>query len=275
MFTPFAFVKSTAAAPSVAFFLDTFPGAKIAYSVRKLSNTYTGSALRVERTNDNAQQDIGFVGEDLDTSALATFVGANTGRVVTWYDQSGNNINATVALGNAPTIRTGGTTVTIGSKTAVDGTNSFMNFTQISGLTSYAQILVGKRTSAGSALIGFADVSVGPAPILLTHFTDNNFYFQWDDYYVNSSTTNTSAAQEVLLGSTTSASTAVIERNGANVAIDAPVAFNIDGRSDQIMRYGTSANGAGNYQEFILYDSQQNSNFAGMQTNINAYYSIY
>ena len=273
MFTPFAFVKS-AAAPSQLFFLDEFPGAEIAYSVRKLSSTHTGSALRVERSNDNTQQDIGFVGENLDTSALATFVGANTGKVVTWYDQSGNNKNATAAYADAPTIRTGGTTVTIGSKTAVDGTSAVMSFTEITGLTSYAQILVGKRTAAGNALIGFAHNSPTPAPIFLTHFTDNNFYFQWNDYYVNSSTTNTSADQEVLLGSTTSASTAVIERNGANVAIDAPVAFNIDGRTNLIMKYG-GTNGAGNYQEFILYDTQQNSNFTDMQTNINAYYSIY
>lgn len=272
MFTPFAFVKS--AAPSQLFFLDEFPGAEIAYSVRKLSSTHTGSALRVERSNDNTQQDIGFVGENLDTSALATFVGANTGRVVTWYDQSGNNKNATAAYADAPTIRTGGTTVTIGSKTAVDGTSAVMSFTEITGLTSYAQILVGKRTAAGNALIGFAHNSPTPAPILLSHFTDNNFYFQWDNFYVNSSATNTSAVHEVLLGSTTSTSTAVIERNGANVTLDTPVAFNIDGRTNLIMKYG-GTNGAGNYQEFILYDSQQNSNFAGMQTNINAYYSIY
>jgi hypothetical protein len=62
-----------------------------AYSIRKLKSTYTGSALRVRRTSDNAQQDIGFVANSLDTTALTTFVGSNSGYVTIWYDQSGNN----------------------------------------------------------------------------------------------------------------------------------------------------------------------------------------
>ena len=40
--------------------LDIYTGAAAAYSVRKLRNAYTGSAIRVRRSSDNTEQDIGF-----------------------------------------------------------------------------------------------------------------------------------------------------------------------------------------------------------------------
>jgi len=78
--------------------LNLFPGASAAYSLRKLDTTYAGSAIQVRRTTDNATQDIGFVNNVLDLTALTTFLGANAGAVSIWYDQSGNGrnlINAT------------------------------------------------------------------------------------------------------------------------------------------------------------------------------------
>lgn len=70
--------------------LEKFGGATGAYSLRKLRGKYTGHAVRVRRSSDNAEQDIGFAGKDFDWSAFNTFVGAGTGYVVTFYDQSGN-----------------------------------------------------------------------------------------------------------------------------------------------------------------------------------------
>ena len=89
MFTPVTFFAPSA--PSFTGLLDSYPGAYAAWSLRKLRNAYTGYAIQVTRTSDSATQDIGFVGEDLDTSALTSFIGANTGQVSIWYDQSGNS----------------------------------------------------------------------------------------------------------------------------------------------------------------------------------------
>jgi hypothetical protein len=73
-----------------------------AYSLRKLSSAYAGSAIRVRRSSDNTQQDIGFTaGGDLDTVSLNSFIGINNGYVAIWYDQSGfarNAVQATLAL---------------------------------------------------------------------------------------------------------------------------------------------------------------------------------
>lgn len=71
-------------------FLDLYPGAVGAYSMRELSSSYAGSCIRVRRSSDNAEQDIGFANSFLDTASLTSFVGANNGFVVKIYDQSGN-----------------------------------------------------------------------------------------------------------------------------------------------------------------------------------------
>ena len=85
--------------------LDDYPGAAAAYSLRLLDSTYTGSAIRVRRASDNAEQDIGFDNNELDTTALATFCAGTNGFVKTWYDQSGNANYATqTTTGNQPKI---------------------------------------------------------------------------------------------------------------------------------------------------------------------------
>lgn len=58
-------------------------------ALTRIGTFYSGPCIRVRRTSDNTQQDIGFNGNDLDTAALLSFVGGGSGFVVTWYDQSG------------------------------------------------------------------------------------------------------------------------------------------------------------------------------------------
>ena len=63
----------------------------VAFSVRRLSfaNAYTGPCLRVRRSSDNAEQDIGFDSSGwLDETAILAFVGSGNGFVVAWYNQS-------------------------------------------------------------------------------------------------------------------------------------------------------------------------------------------
>ncbi|HWB26289.1 MAG TPA: choice-of-anchor Q domain-containing protein, partial [Chitinophagaceae bacterium] len=71
--------------------LTNATAAAVAYSLRLLSSSYSGSAIKVRRSSDNATQNIGFTGNgDLDTAALKTFVGGGTGYIAAWYDQTGN-----------------------------------------------------------------------------------------------------------------------------------------------------------------------------------------
>ncbi|MGN6568220.1 MAG: arabinofuranosidase catalytic domain-containing protein [Flavipsychrobacter sp.] len=75
--------------------LDIIGGAAVAVGVRKLYSGYMGKCMRIRRSSDNAEQDIGFNGLDLNVAAFSAFVGAGTGYITTLYDQSGNGHNAT------------------------------------------------------------------------------------------------------------------------------------------------------------------------------------
>jgi hypothetical protein len=73
--------------------LDIVKNAVAAYSLRKLKATAT-KAIRIRRSSDDSELDIGFVGIHLDIISLLSFIGSYSGYVTTWYDQSGNNNNA-------------------------------------------------------------------------------------------------------------------------------------------------------------------------------------
>ena len=89
--------------------LDTYTGAAGAYSVAfKLDKDYSGSAYRVRRSNDNSEQDIGFVNCDVDTASLKTFCSTNSCYVVTLYDQLGsNNVTQSTATSQARVVNAG------------------------------------------------------------------------------------------------------------------------------------------------------------------------
>lgn len=54
--------------------LDKYGDATAAYSLRKLRNGYTGDAIRVRRSSDDAERDMGFYDNELDTVALLDWV---------------------------------------------------------------------------------------------------------------------------------------------------------------------------------------------------------
>ena len=84
--------------------LDINPNAAFAYSFRKLRTTYAGSAVRIRRSSDNAEQDIGFVSNNFDIASATTFIGGGSGFLTAWYDQSGNGLNITQATAGAQPI---------------------------------------------------------------------------------------------------------------------------------------------------------------------------
>lgn len=110
--------------------LDLIPVvAASAYSLRRLSGSWTGAAIRVRRSSDNAEINIGFIREGLDVVTLLAFVGTGNGFVVIWYDQM-NNRHATQATpSNQPRIVTNGVLETANGRPAIrfNGINTFFN----------------------------------------------------------------------------------------------------------------------------------------------------
>jgi hypothetical protein len=172
---------------------DTFvfyviPASTAAYSVRKLVQGYNGSALRVRRSSDSVEQDIGFLSTGgLDTSSLSTFCGVNSCFVSRWYDQSGNTRNALQTTGTSqPIIYSAGVPEVQNSRPAIrNDASKFLNSAllmgQAVGGTSaataqfYASTIFNQSSVINSALF----YSDGSGQRLLAHTTwsDGNTYF--------------------------------------------------------------------------------------------------
>jgi hypothetical protein len=105
----------------------------VAYSLRYLGNPNVKNAIRVRRSSDNEELNIGFIGQNLDTISLLNFAGANSVFITTFYDQNGNAINATQATAaNQPRIVNSGVLEQDSNKKPqiyFDGINYFMNIT--------------------------------------------------------------------------------------------------------------------------------------------------
>jgi hypothetical protein len=114
------------------------------YGLRKVVVGYAGNAIKVRRSSDNTEQDIGFSGNNLDTAALLTFCGAGNGFVSKWYDQSGNAkdmLQATTA--NQPKIVASGVLVTNNGRPGMD----------FDGATSYMERAAAELYSSGAATV--------------------------------------------------------------------------------------------------------------------------
>lgn len=138
---------------SVSGLLDLYSGAAVAYSTRKLRNAYSGPCVRVRRSSDNTEQDIGFSNVldangnlFIDETALLAFVGSGDGFVVTRYDQSGNGLNETQSTAaNQSRIVASGSVIKVNGKPTLEfnGTsNTYVytgeNYASMSGVSMFA-----------------------------------------------------------------------------------------------------------------------------------------
>lgn len=110
------------APPIEQLLLDEFPDAAAAYSLRLLRTDYLGPAIRVIRSSDDAEQDIGFlIDGTLDIPALLAFVGLSDGLVRILYDQSENAIHLSgqIVTAEMPKIVIGGALQTTNAQPAM------------------------------------------------------------------------------------------------------------------------------------------------------------
>jgi hypothetical protein len=95
------------------YLLDNYPGAALALGLKRLNSGYSGPLIRVRRSSDNTETDIGASGDNLDASSLLSFCGSGDGFVTHWYDQSGNTNNAIQSTSaNQPRIVSSGSLLT-------------------------------------------------------------------------------------------------------------------------------------------------------------------
>jgi len=286
--------------PSFSFLLDTYSGAALAYSAaRRLSSTYTGSLIRVRRSSDNTEQDIGYDGSNLlDESALTTFVGAGNGFVTTWYDQSGNGKNQTQSTaGNQPKIVSSGTIIKENSKPCIqfDGASATYMQNTTTGLIRLdkrSHFYVIKETSSGSyrGVISYAPSSgddFSNANGGNSNLGDGSPSF--GQFTINNSTSSVAISGSKptpysLFSQYYDATNGYVQKNNGSYSSAAhgytANKFNTGGLYLGL-RYlvgavSTAFSMTGILQEMIIYNGDsQNSNMSAINTNINTFYSIY
>jgi len=130
------------------FVLDDYP-AHVACSLQKLRSAYEGSAIRVRRSSDNAEQDIGFTDNALDSSSLLTFVGAGDGFVTIAYDQVGSSNFTQTTAARQPKVVSSGVMITDTNGLAaisLDGVNDHFNNNTLGGTTVLDAYRVGSTS---------------------------------------------------------------------------------------------------------------------------------
>lgn len=253
--------------------LDDYPNAAAAYSVRRLSSTYTGSLIEVRRSTDNATQDIGYDSNgNLDTAALLSFVGAENGFVRTWYDQSGNSNDATQSTAaNQPQIITSGTLNTLGTKPAINFNNDYLDIPSTTDFQGFLDVYKSWNSTSYSSF----------GVIILGSTTSGNIYYQYlgtnflQGGTINSITVNDSVYR--LTNFFHDTSDGFINHNGTDYS--ATIAGYNNNSNSRVWRIGAYPAGVqwnftGNLQEFIVYSGNQVGK-SGIKSNINSYFSIY
>jgi len=246
--------------------LDAYTGASAAYSLRLLTNAYSGNLVTVRRASDNTTQ--GFTQVQIDDGSLASFCSGTDGFVTTWHDQSGNANNATQATtADQPKIASTGVVNTVNGKPCISWDNSGgdnLNLaTRLTGVISVFEVLKIEfeiTTNNTSYLLGDSTnydyhagdgtwLSLANAAAVVRNGSNrlNNV--------VTNLTTTTRTGDQTLIS--------MIHTGAATVS--------------QLTKDRTLSNRSlrGSMQELILYSSSQSANVVAINADINLHYSIY
>lgn len=269
--------------PAFTGILDTYTGAAVAYSAaRRLSSSYTGALIRVRRSSDNTEQDIGYdSGNILDTSALTTFVGANSAYVTTMYDQSGNAKNAVQSTATyQPRIVNAGTIETLLSKPTFNfdgnGNTGFQldfssgTYSAASAFSVYNRAnatsdnaIIYTQTAAFSTHQPFSDGATYDGFFMTNRLSLGGSMTTAGTYILNL-INNGTQLRDYWVGSTNNTT------NLVSGTFNKPAIYRIG----QNATWGGSAS-IGKFTEHILWLSDKTSDRSGINTNINSFYSIY
>ncbi len=264
-------IYSQAAGESFVGLLDTYSGAAVAYSLRRLATAYTGNFIKVRRSSDNAELDIGYNSlNQLDTVALLAHVGtggSDNGFVTTWYDQSGNSNNAlNTTASRQPQIVIAGVVIMDNGKPTIQHSSQWLTkaITLTQPLTTF---YVRKTRSIGGTTVSLGLNTSGSQVYALINSggTMRSYY----GAYLQSSSENTNQGIWYSLGNGASS---VIGENGS---ITTGNAGTVGANIISIGSVNGSFPAPVNSQEVILYAANKNSDRTGIETNQNDFYTIY
>lgn len=283
-------------------FLDLFPGAVGAWSLRQLSFP-TAAVVRVRRSSDNAEQD--FLPNQITNSELTEWVGeANNGSVVIWYDQSGNNAHQIPpSAADEPIIVESGVLITKNGKPTVKynsgngrTTATMPGLSDVANLSTFvvdSPSLASAPNTISNIIFGYAlggesgtkdGLNLGVPTAFLSEET---YCFTWagtGGARLGSSTYSHAAGEQLFETIFNLASGTEAWKNGAKVNLDLAFGFSTNNDSSPAATGSTlntfhlnSNNGVGNgpeklYQEVIIYPADKKSDRVAIESNQTNYY---
>jgi len=277
-----------------SFFTTLYGLPTAAFSLRKLSpnTTYSGAAIRVRRSSDNTEQDIGFVSSvanaGLDTTALLSFVGSGNGFVVTWYNQNGSGNHATQSTAaNQPQIVTSGVVELSSSLPTMkyDGSNDFLLFSSVFtstiNLTTFA-ISESAAVNTNQYIYDNSNDGGRGGGYALRYLSTGGFRGWAQDANRNASGGSTTNNVPVLVSQLSQFTGGTTENNeiwvnNASVGTNSgtPAARN----AKTTTRFGNSEllDGFlnGKISEIIAFNSYKSSDRGAITTNLNDYYNVF
>ena len=265
--------------------LDENPGAAAAYSLRRLSSTYTGSAVQIQRAdNVGGTTDIGFDSYgDLDTTALTTAAAGNSMVVTTWFDQSGSGNDATQGTSaNRPKIYDATTGVVLeNGKPAVD----FDTFGMRLVAPNAASLQIIGDLFASVVTAGVNEIGHGPLFIKRTSDSQREYELRFnsatqmkylDSFNNKNYAISSSANQRLFVLRRVADTSAELFENGLSISSQSlsGTAFTTTAGLSIGGREAGDYNLDGVLQEVILWPSQQTANRPSIEENIGGYYDI-
>jgi hypothetical protein len=266
----------------------------LAYSLRLLNPNYTGAAIRV--INDSSvEADIGFVDEELDTTALLNHCGSGDGYITIWYDQaqdgatgSGNDAsygNPHITPVNRPKIVSSGSVLTDGGKPCL--------FVEDSSLELESQVDFAPNGTM-IAYVASKDASADTNSGMIlgdyqgTGNTQNRIWeknTEIEGRVYNSSTNYTFASPEdgTVIGAgqklvafyRDSSSLWYMDRNSVTSGSSLNRNYNFSVQTLFNGHNNIAYSYHGNVQEIVMFNTDKSSERAAIKSNINTYYSIY
>lgn len=253
----------TASTLPFQFLLDELNvSAAFAFSFVKLRSSYSGDCIRVRRSSDSAETDIGFANNMLDTETLLAFAGTDSAYITIPYDQSGNGINpvqATAArqwrIVNAGVLETS-VSGAVGAYAKYDGTNPqfYESTTGFPLGTDFSKSTIITQTTGSGTMHMIGPTSTSNHSLGLDHRP----YLYVGGAVATSSTSLPASGSPQVVGAsyTLSSKNGRVYVGGAQVASGAGTAFSPTGAGFQIGTFqslGTLQFNNGWFHEAIIF----------------------
>ena len=280
--------------------LDKFSGGVArAYSLRRLTNSYSGHALKMRRSGTNEEADVSFdrggeislsgskvynaSGSTADGTTLGAWIGSANGFAKVWYDQSGLGFNLTQSSNNnfQPKLINSGAILTTNGRASLDfdGSDDFFPFDEAGlNLADISTFTVVKHDAfnAATRIVWVASFDTANYYLLLVNNSEHEFFYS-DDFEVsfNAISNNQFLVTNIagpILGVATQFQDGV-QGNGTN-PLD--VSNFTDSADNGIM--GSTAGAYfcnGHLQELIFYADDKSPERQAIERDINDYYKIF